>query len=124
MPGTMGIVTPCLAAHVIPELKIVGIVEKQLSHDEIRAGIDFTFKVTPIGQLAGFAGNVAFGKTGDADAKVSLLPDKPNQLIGVLEAPWRQLKLASGRRVAAQRQHVLDAQLLDLAKQILDLLAG
>ena len=64
--------------------------------------------------LAGFAGDMAFGKTGDADAEIALLADKPDQLAGVLEAAWRGFKLASAGRVAAQSQHVLDTQLLDL----------
>ena len=68
-PGTSGTRHAELAGHEIAELEIIGVVEKQLREHEIRARVHLFLQMPPVGVLAVLAGDVAFGKTGDARRK-------------------------------------------------------
>src|ERR1051325_3893814 len=75
----------------------------------------------PIGEFAGFAGNVAFGKSGDTDGKTILFADEPHELAGIFETTRGDLKVTAIGRVAAEREHVFYAEGTDLPQQIADL---
>src|SRR6266704_824324 len=112
------------ARHVVAKFIVVRVVKKQLSDDPIGARVNLSFQVTPIHVLAFFAGDVTFGKTGDADAEIVLFSNEPDQLAGKFEASGRGLELAAAGRVAAQGQDIADAQRANLAEEFADLLAG
>jgi hypothetical protein len=90
-----------LAGHIIPEFKIIGIVEKQLGEDKIRAGVHLFLQMPPVGVFAFLAGDVAFGKTGDADGKIARFADEFDQLRGKLETAGCGLEIR--RRRAGRR---------------------
>ena len=69
-----------LARQVIAKFKKVRVVEKQLRQHEIRARLDLLLEMLPVHLLAQLAGDVAFRKTGDADAEAALLADELHEL--------------------------------------------
>ena len=71
IPGTSGTRTPELAGDMIAKFKIIRVVEKQLREDVVRAGVHLFLQMPPIGVFAVLAGDMAFGKTGDADGKIA-----------------------------------------------------
>ena len=60
-----------LAGDMIAKFKIIRVVEKQLREDVVRAGVHLFLQMPPIGVFAVLAGDMAFGKTGDADGKIA-----------------------------------------------------
>src|SRR5215831_19050674 len=78
--------------------------------------------MTPIRELAIGAGDVAFRKTCDADRKLGMFANEPDQLAGKLETARRHFELAPSGRIAAQCQDILDTQRPNLAQQVLYLL--
>ena len=100
----MGTLTPSLPRQVVAELVEVGIVEEQLGEDKVRARVDLLFEVLPIGVLALLAGDMALGKTRDADGEIALLANEAHQLAGELEPAGGDLEFAAAGRVAAQGQ--------------------
>ena len=101
------------ARHKIAELKKISVVEKQLREDKIRARVRFFLQMFPIIKPANFIGDVAFGKTGDADGKIALLADELDELCGEFKAAGCGLKFSAGGRIAAQRQDVFAAERMD-----------
>ena len=99
-----------LAGHEIPELEIIGVVEKQLREDEIRARVHLFLQMPPVGVFAFLAGDVAFGKTCDADGKIARLADEFHKLRRELKAAGRRLEFAAAGRVAAQGEDVFAAE--------------
>src|ERR1017187_5553174 len=78
------------AGNKIAKFKIVGVVEKQLRENEVRAGVRFFLQMPPIGVFAVLARYVAFGKAGDADGKIARLADELDELRGEFEAAGRR----------------------------------
>src|SRR5579859_6840090 len=108
---------------MVAELVVIRVVEKQLSDDEIGSGTDFLLQVTPIRIFAILTGNVAFREASNADAKIALFSNKPDQLMRKLKPTRGDLELAPTGRVAAQCQDILNTQAANLVQQIFDLLA-
>jgi hypothetical protein len=111
------------AGDVIAEFKKIRIVEKKLRDHKVRAGLDFFPQMPPIGVLALLAGDVAFGKTGDAGGKIPLLTDEIDQLGRIFKAAGRGLKFAAAGRVAAQGQNVFAVERADFFQQRADFVA-
>src|SRR5262245_33168413 len=68
-------------SQVIPKFKEVRVVEKKLREHEVGTGIDLLLQMLPIGELAFFAGHVAFGKTSRANGKAAGLPNEPDEFV-------------------------------------------
>src|ERR1017187_2157957 len=112
------------AGNKIAKFKIVGVVEKQLREDEIRAGVRFFLQMPPIGVFAVLARYVAFGKAGDADGKIARLADEPDELRGEFEAAGRRLKFAAVRRISAQRENIFTTQRTNFSQKLAHLPAS
>ena len=108
---------------VIAELEEIGIVEKKLGDDEIRAAINLVLEPGPIHVFALLAGDVALGKTGGADGKAAQFADVADELVGKLEAAlgFFEHAVAAGR-IAAQGEDVFDAERARLGNDFADLL--
>src|SRR5438067_11082949 len=81
--------------------------------------------MTPIDMAAAVAGDVAFGKAGDADAKAAGFANEADELIGVFESAFGlfEFAIASGG-IAAQGQNIFDSQSPDLSDDVADFFAG
>ena len=77
----------------------------------------------PVGVFAGLAGDVAFGKTGDADGKTVARADEFHKLGRKFKTAGRRLEFSAAGRVAAERENVLAAERADFFQQRAALLA-
>ena len=96
---------------VIAEGIKVGVVEEELGDDEVRAAINLGLEPVPVHLAAFFASDVALGETSGADAEAAEFAEVADELVGELEAAFGGFKFATGGRVAAQGEDVLDAAL-------------
>ena len=71
----------------------------------------------PVVVLPVFVGNVAFGKTGDARAKIAGLADEFHKLRREFKAAGRRPEFAAAGRVAAQGEDVFAAGRADFVQQ-------
>ena len=109
----------------VPALQVVAIVEEQLRDHEVRAVIDLHLQPVPVLMLAVRAGDMSFREAGHADRERTGLANQSHQLVGVLEPAVRFHEPAAAvRRIAAQRQDVLDPQLTRLVQHPAGLVDG
>src|SRR3974390_3543736 len=113
-----------LSVQMFPEFEIISVVEKQLGNDKIGARFNLLFQVSPVNVLALLASNMAFGKAGDADTEIALFANECHQLVGELETTGRWAEFATAGRVAAQGQHVPDAESANLVQELANLFPG
>src|ERR1043166_947015 len=114
-----------LVGQVVPKFKKIRVVEKKLSEDKLRAGINLFLEMLPINVASALAGHVSFRKPGGPDAKAARFADEAHELIGVFKAAFGLFEnAAAARRVAAQGEDILDAQGADLRDDIADFIAG
>ena len=78
MPAMIGHLDPGQLA-ALAEIIEIGVVEKELGADVVRAGIDLAFEVVQFLEAVGRAG-MPFGKTGHADAESSRVGDSPGAI--------------------------------------------
>src|SRR4030095_4887785 len=98
------------AGEELATLEVVAVVEEQLRDHEVGTAVDLLLQPLPVYLLALLAGDVALRESGDANGERPDLTNALNQLIRVLEAAFGSDELAAVRRIAAQREHVRDAQ--------------
>ena len=100
-----------LRGEEIAELEVVAVVEEQLRDDEVGAVVDLRLQPLPVDVLAFAAGDVPFGKPGDADREVAELADELAPVDRSTRSRPRSSRTRGAvRRIAAQREDVLDAR--------------
>src|SRR5262249_36116965 len=80
------------AVQMIAEREVVGVLEKELGDDEVRALLDLVGEAVPVHMTAFGAGDMPFGKSGDADGEIAGVADALHELIRVLETAGRRRK--------------------------------
>src|SRR5690348_12757305 len=111
-----------ILAQEIAEFVIIRVIEKQLREHVIRTGIDLLFQVSPVDVLALFAGDMALGKAGDADAEMVEFANEFHELVGIFKTAGRQLERSAAGRITAKRENVPNAEAADLLQQRANLL--
>lgn len=101
------------------------VIEKKLSDDEVGTFIDFGFEMAPIGLFPGFAGDVAFGESGGADAEATHLADETYEFVGELEPAFgfSEFACAAGW-VTAEGEDIMDSARAGVVEDGGDLVAG
>src|ERR1043165_5225857 len=97
-----------LSGHMIPELKKIGVIEKQLSDHKIGAGVDLSLEMPPIHMLALLAGDMTLRESGHADRKIALLPYESHELVGKSEAAGSGLEFATSWGGPTQGEQLAD----------------
>src|SRR5262245_16678303 len=96
---------------VIAKRKVVRVLEKELSDDEVGALLDLVTQAIPVDVASFRASDVPFRKPGNADGEIAGCADELNKLIRVLEAARRRRESGAVWRIAAQGQDVAHTQL-------------
>ena len=99
----------------LAEVVEIAVVEEELRTNVIRAGVHFPLEVVHLLEAIGRRG-MAFREAGDADAEAARTwrgrarADEAHQILGVAEGVGTAVIVQPiARRIAAQRQDVLDA---------------
>ena len=105
-------------ARLLDPVEVEPVVEEQLRDQEARARRELLAQEPEVVGEVDRLG-VHLGKAGGADAQVVVLADQRGQLGRVVQAAGMRAPLGlAPRRVAAQREHVVDAGVADLVEDL------